>query len=82
MNTKHITAMPKDLVMARTQLGHVRATLSQLLDDPDIATGKTWKRLNKIYQALDSADREMSRAQDQLAEIQPKLQKQFEVANG
>jgi len=82
MNKEHITAMPQDLVTARMQVGLVRATISELLDDSDIARGRTWKRLNKIYQALDSADRELSRAQDQLAETMPRLHTQFEEENG
>jgi ABC-type transporter Mla subunit MlaD len=78
MKKKYITAMPEDLATARKEIGRVRATISQILDDSDIATGKTWKRLNRIYQALNNADRELSRAQDELEPLLPKLVKRFE----
>ena len=78
MKKKHITAMPEDLAEARKEIGRVRATISQLLDDSDIAKGKTWKKLNKIYEALDEADRALSRAQDELEPLLPKLVKRFE----
>jgi len=78
MKKKHITAMPEDLVQARKQLGRIRSTLSHLLDDSDVVKGRTWKRLNKVYQALDNADRELSVAQSQLDEAMPKLLKQWE----
>ena len=78
MKKKHLTAMPEDVAAARKSLGRVRATVSQLLDDSDIARGKTWKRLNKIYQALDEADRALSQAQSQLDDAMPKLLGQFE----
>ncbi len=78
MKKKHITAMPEDLAAARKQIGSVRATISHLLDDSDTVKGKTWKRLNKVYQALDNADRELSVAQTQLEEALPKLLKKWE----
>ncbi len=78
MKKKHITALPEDVSAARKKVGNVRATISQLLDDSDIAKGKTWKRLNKVYKALDEADRELSRAQDELDNLLPKLLKNFE----
>ena len=78
MKKKHITAMPEDLAEARKQLGHVRSTIAHLLDDSEIVKGKTWKRLNKVYQALDNADHELSVAQSQLDEALPKLLKAFD----
>ncbi len=78
MKRKHLIAMSEDLVAARKQLGQVRAAVSQLLDDADIAKGKTWKRLNKIYQAVDSAEHELSRAQDDLEDLLPKLLKKLD----
>ena len=81
MKKKHITALPEDVSAARKKVGNVRATISQLLDDSDIAKGKTWKRLNKVYKALDEADRELSRAQDELDTLLPKLLKNFEKKN-
>jgi translation initiation factor 2 alpha subunit (eIF-2alpha) len=82
MKKKHLTAMPEDVAAARNDIGHVRATISQLLDDSDIAKGKTWKRLNKIYKALDDADRKLGQAQSLLEEALPKLLKQFEKKKG
>ncbi len=79
MKKKHISAMPDDLAAARKHIGSVRGTLSHLLDDSEVVTGKTWKRLNKVYQALDNADRELGVAQDQLAEVLPQLSKQGEA---
>ena len=78
MKKKHITALPEDIAAARKKVGNTRATISQLLDDSDIAKGKTWKRLNKIYEALNTADRELSRAQDELESTLPKLLKAFD----
>ena len=78
MKKKHLTAMPDDLAAARQHIGQVRATISQLLDDADIAKGKTWKRLNKIYQALDEAEHDLSRAQDELEDMLPKLLKKLD----
>ncbi len=78
MKKKHLTAMPDDLAQAREAIGRVRATLSHLLDDSDVVKGKTWKRLNKTYQALDQADRELSVAQTQLEEALPKLLKRWD----
>ncbi len=78
MKKKHITALPNDVSAVRKKVGNARATISQLLDDSDIAKGKTWKRLNKVYKALDEADRELSRAQDELDNLLPKLLKNFE----
>jgi ABC-type transporter Mla subunit MlaD len=78
MKKKHITAMSEDLAASRKQLGRVRATIAHLLDDSDVVKGKTWKRLNKIYQTLDNADRELSSAQATLDEAMPKLLKQFD----
>jgi ABC-type transporter Mla subunit MlaD len=78
MKKKHITAMSEDLAASRKQLGRVRATIAHLLDDSDVVKGKTWKRLNKIYQTLDNADRELSSAQAILDEAMPKLLKQFD----
>ncbi len=82
MKKKYITAIPEELDDARKQLGRVRSTLSHLLDDSDTVKGKTWKRLNKVYQALDNADRELSVAQSQMEEALPKLLKQWEKRNG
>ena len=81
MKKKHLTAMPEDLTAARKKIGMVRATISQLLDDSDIASGKTWKRLNKIYQALDEAEHGLSRAQDDLGDLLPKLLKKLDKKN-
>ena len=78
MKKKHITVMPDDLAAARKKLGSVRSTISHLLDDSDVVKGKTWKRLNKVYQALDNADHELSVAQSQLNEALPKILKQWE----
>ncbi len=82
MKKKHLVAMPDDLTAARKKVGNVRATISQLLDDSDIASGKTWKRLNKIYQALDDAEHELSRAQDDLEDLLPKLLKKLDKKRG
>ena len=79
MKKKHLTAMPDDLAAARKKIGSVRATISHLLDDSDMVKGKTWKRLNKVYQALENADRELSAAQSQLDEALPKLLKKWEA---
>jgi len=78
MKKKYITAMPDELAAARKQISSVRATIAHLLDDSDMVKGKTWKRLNKVHQALDAADRELSQAQSQLDEAMPKLLKQFD----
>ncbi len=77
MKKKHLTAMPDNLAAARKEIGRVRATIAHLLDDSDMVKGKTWKRLNKVYQALDAADHELSRAQDELEQALPKLLKQL-----
>ncbi len=82
MKKKRLTAMLDDLTAARKKVGSVRATISQLLDDSDIASGKTWKRLNKIYQALDDAEHELSRAQDDLEDLLPKLLKKLDKKRG
>ncbi len=78
MKKKYITAMPEDLAEARKQIGRVRSTISHLLDDSEVVKGKTWKRLNNVYQMLDQADRELSNAQSLLDEAMPKLLKQIE----
>ena len=78
MKKKTIKALPDDLAEARQQLGRIRATLSELLDDSNIAKGKTWKRLNKLYQALDGAEKDLNRAQHDLEDALPKLLKAFE----
>ena len=78
MKKKYITAMPEDLAEARKQIGRVRSTISHLLDDSEVVKGKTWKRLNNVYQMLDQADRELSKAQSLLDEAMPKLLKQIE----
>lgn len=81
MKKKHLTTMPEDLAAARKQVGSVRATVSQLLDNSNIATGKTWKQLNQIYQAVDTAEHELSRAQDELVDLLPKLLKKLDKNN-
>ncbi len=81
MKKKHLTAMSDDLAAARKHIGRVRATVSQLLDDPEIAQGKTWKRLNALYQALDEAERGLSHAQDDLEALLPKLLKRLDKKN-
>ncbi|HID35624.1 MAG TPA: hypothetical protein EYP25_13860 [Anaerolineae bacterium] len=78
MKKKTIIAMPDDLAQAHEAIGRVRATLSHLLDDSDAVKGKTWKYLNKVYQALDQADRELRAAQTRLEETLPKLLKQWD----
>ena len=78
MKKKHLTAMPDDLAAARKRIGRVRAAIAHLLDDSDMVKGKTWKRLNKTYQALDAADRELSQALDELERTLPKLIKQLD----
>jgi len=78
MKKKHLNSMPDDLTTARKSIGRVRATVAELLDDSNIATGKTWKRLNKLYRALDNAAHELGNAEDRMQDVLPKLLKHFE----